>query len=158
MVAIGDRQKFEAIYKNDIISKGDPIVHFKEDEISPLMYCEWDYDTIQIHLPKEQYKKYNNIGLNEPWKVPMLNAIYVVPAVIQGINEICCDELENGQGNSAKYSWYKTLKYLIRKAAKDDEKEFHKMLRDSIKTAQRLLNDNSAQALDLLTMVGKQQS
>ena len=49
------------------------------------MFCEWEYDAIRVHLPKEQFKRYNDIGQYEPWKVPVVNAIYVVPAIVQGI-------------------------------------------------------------------------
>ncbi len=156
VVAIGERQKFDAIYKNDIIKKGDPIVHFVSDEKSPVMFCEWEYDTIRIHLPKKQYKKYNEIGKYEPWKIPMLNAIYVVPAIVQGIYEICQDVCNYGSGTLERYSWYKTLKVKLQEAAKDDDTEFKKMLKDPIKTAQRLMNDNSSHALELVSNVVKQ--
>ena len=157
VVAIGERYKFDAIYKNDNIKKGDPIVHFVNDEKSPVMFCEWEYDAIRIHLPKEQYKKYNEIGKYEPWKIPMLNAIYVVPAIVQGIYEIYQDAINHGQGTLERYSWYKTLKVMIMKAAKDDDAEFKRMLNDPIKTAQRLMNDNSSHALELVANSGKQQ-
>ncbi len=156
VVAIGERQKFDAIYKNDIIKKGDPIVHFVNDENSPIMFCEWEYDAIRIHLPKEQYIKYNEMGQYEPWKIPVLNAIYVVPAIVQGIYEIFRDVVENGSGTLESYSWYKTLKVMIQKAAKDNDVEFRRMLNDPIKTAQRLLNDNSKHSLDILAIATKQ--
>ena len=156
VVAIGERQKFDAIYKNDIIKKGDPIVHFVNDDEATVLYCEWEYDTIKIHLPKEQFRKYNEVGKNEPWKVPMLNAIYVVPVIVQGIYEIYQDEVVGRPSTLERYSWYKTLKVLIMKAAKDDAAEYKRMLGDPIKTSQRLLNDNSLQALNLVYDVTKQ--
>ena len=156
VVAIGERQKFDAIYKNDIIKKGDPIVHFVNDDEATVLYCEWEYDTIRIHLPKEQFRKYNEVGKNEPWKVPMLNAIYVVPVIVQGIYEIYQDEVVGRPSTLERYSWYKTLKVLIMKAAKDDAAEYKRMLGDPIKTSQRLLNDNSLQALNLVYDVTKQ--
>ena len=156
VVAIGERQKFDAIYKNDIIKKGDPIVHFVNDDEATVLYCEWEYDTIKIHLPKEQFRKYNEVGKNEPWKVPMLNAIYVVPVIVQGIYEIYQDEVAGRSATFERYSWYKTLKVLIMKAAKDNASEYKRMLEDPIKTSQRLLNDNSLQALNLVYDVTKQ--
>ena len=156
VVAIGERQKFDAIYKNDIIKKGDPIVHFVNDDEATVLYCEWEYDTIRIHLPKEQFRKYNEVGKNEPWKVPMLNAIYVVPVIVQGIYEIYQDEVAGRPTTLERYSWYKTLKVLIMKAAKDDASEYKRMLGDPIKTSQRLLNDNSLQAMNLVYDVTKQ--
>ena len=150
VVAIGERQRFDAIYKDDIIKKGEPIVSFVEDNNTAVMFCEWEYNIIRIHLPKEKKKKYVEIGKYEPWKIPVLNAIYVVPVIVQGINEIYKDVEEGGDGSLSGYSWYKTLKIFIMKAAKDDATKFRKMLSDPIKTAQLLLNDNSSQALDVL--------
>lgn len=157
VIAIGERQKFDAIYKNDIIKKGDPIVHFVKDDNSPVMFCEWEYDAIRIHLPKEQYKKYNEIGMYESWKIPVLNAIYVVPVIVQGIYEIYQDVNNSGQETLAQYSWYKTLKLMIMNAAKNDDAEFKKMLNNPIKTSQRLMNDNSSHALELVANSTKQQ-
>lgn len=156
IVGIGERYKFDAIYKNDIIKKGDSIVHFIKDINSSVMYCEWDFETIQIHLPEKQCEKYGRIGENEPWKVPLLNAIYVVPVIVQAISEIAQDELYNGESNLSQRAWYKTLRFLIEKAAKGEVAEFKKLLNDPIKTAQLLLNDNSAQSLNLLDKVAKQ--
>ena len=157
VVGIGERKKFDAIYKNDIIKKGDPIVHFVNDEKCSVMFCEWEYATIQIHLPKKQYEQYNTIGEYEPWKIPMLNAIYVVPTIVQGISEIARDELYSGSGDLEQYAWYKTLKVLIEKAANGEQVAFQKMLRDPIHTAQLLMNDNSAQSLEILGKTAKQQ-
>ena len=156
VIAIGERQKFDAIYKDDIIKKGDPIVHFINDEQSPVMYCEYDFDTIRIHLPKQQNEKYNYMGSYEPWKIPVLNAIYVVPAIAMGIEEIYKDTCMGGSGSLERYSWYKTLKVMIQRNAKDVDSVYRKLLADPIKTAQMLLNDNSAQALDVISRCVKQ--
>ena len=86
----------------------------------------------------------------------MLNAIYVVPVIVQGIYEIYQDEVAGRPTTLERYSWYKTLKVLIMKAAKDDASEYKRMLGDPIKTSQRLLNDNSLQAMNLVYDVTKQ--
>ena len=157
VLGIGERQKFDAIYKNDIIKKGDPIVHFVNDESCSVMFCEWEYAAIRIHLPKKQFEQYNLMGEYEPWKIPLLNAIYVVPTIVQAISEIAQDELYNGSGTLSQWAWYKTLHFLIEKAANGERNTFNKMLRDPIKTTQLLLNDNSAQSLELLSKAVKQQ-
>ena len=46
---------------------------------------------------------------------------------------------------------------MIMRVAKDDDKEFKRMLSDPIKTAQRLMNDNSFHALELVAASAKQQ-
>ncbi len=155
VLAIGERQKFDAIYKDDIIKKGDPIVHFINDEQASVMYCEYDFDTIRIHLPKQQNAKYNYIGTYEGWKVPVLNAIYVIPAISMGIEEIYKDTCLGGDGTMERWSWYKTLKVMIQRKAKDVDSVYRKMLSDPIKTAQMLMDDNSAQALDILAKAVK---
>ena len=86
-----------------------------------------------------------------------LNAIYVVPAIVQGISEIGRDELQSGDGHLSEYAWYKTLKVLIEKAANGEAHMYKKLLSDPIRTAQLLLNDNSAQSLELLSKAAKQQ-
>ena len=155
VLAIGERQKFDAIYKDDIIKKGDPIVHFINDEQASVMFCEYDFDTIRIHLPKQQNEKYNRIGTYEGWKVPVLNAIYVIPAIAMGIEEIYKDTCLGGSGTLERWSWYKTLKVMILRKAKDVDSAYRKMLSDPIKTAQMLMNDNSAQALDIIAQAVK---
>lgn len=156
IIAIGERQRFDAIYKDDIIKKGDPIVHFINDDQSPVMFCEYEFDTIRIHLPKQQNEKYNYMGSYEPWKIPVLNAIYVLPAIAMGIEEIYKDTCMGGSGSLERYSWYKTLKVMIQRRAKDVDSVYRKLLTDPIKTAQMLLNDNSAQALDVISRSVKQ--
>lgn len=157
VVAIGERQKFDAIYKDDIIKKGDPIVYFENDENCSVMYCEWEFAAIRIHLPKKQYEEYNRIGEYEPWKIPLLNAIYVVPAIAQGISEIGRDELQGGEGHLSQYAWYKTLKVFMEKNANGEVNKYKELIDDPIRTAQLLLNDNSAQSLELLGKAAKQQ-
>lgn len=155
VLAIGNRQRFDAIYKDDIIKKGDPIVHFINDEQTPVMYCEYDFDTIRIHLPKQQNTQYNHIGVYEGWKVPVLNAIYVVPAIAMGIEEIYKDTCMGGDATLERWAWYKTLKVMILRKAKDVDSTYRKYLKDPIKTAEMLLNDNSAQALDIIAKAVK---
>lgn len=156
VLAIGERQKFDAIYKEDIIKKGDPIVHFINDGQTEVMYCEYDFDIIRIHLPKQQYEKYNHMGTYEGWKIPVLNAIYVVPAIAMGIEEIAKDTFMYGSGTLERWSWYKTLKVMMQRKAKDVDSDYRKMLNDPIKTAEMLLNDNSAQALNIISKAVKE--
>ena len=131
-------------------------MHFINDDQTPVMYCEYEFDTIRIHLPKQQNEKYNRMGMYESWKVPVLNAIYVVPAIAMGIEEIAKDTFSGREGTLERWSWYKTLKVMIQTKAKDVDSEYRKMLNDPIKTAQMLLNDNSTQALDVIDKAVKQ--
>lgn len=155
--AIGEMWKFDAVYEDDMIKKGESIVHFVNDDRCGVMFCEWEYDTIQIHLPKKQYEQYTEIGRYESWKVPLLNAVYVVPVIVQGIIEISNDEDGGGdEGNLSQYAWYKTLRMLIEKEAGGDRRHYRQMLKEPIRTAQLLLNDNSRQSLELLGKMIKQ--
>ena len=91
VLAIGERKKFDALYKDDIIRKSESIVHFKTDDHATTMFCEWEYEIIQIHLPPKQYDEYNRIGKWEPWKIPLLNAIYIIPVIVEAITFIYQD-------------------------------------------------------------------
>lgn len=156
VVGIGDRYKFEAIYKDDIIKSGDSIVHVVKDLKSPVMHCEWEFETIQIHLPMKQYEQYCIIGEQEKWKLPVLNAIYVVPVIVQAISEIAKDELYGGDQTLKDYTWYKTLHFLMEKKANGETNKFRNLLRNPIKTAQILLDDNSSQSIEILSKTSKQ--
>ena len=156
VLAIGDRKKFDAIYKNDIIRKSESIVSFKVDERAATMFCEWDYEIIQIHLPPKQYEEYNHIGKWETRKIPVLNAIYIVPVIVEAITLIYQDECQGGTGGLSSYAWYKTLKFLIGKIANNNASAYKKLLADPVGTAQKLMNDNSAASLGILSKLGVQ--
>lgn len=155
VVGIGERKKFDAVYKDDIIKKSESIVHFYCDEHAGKMSCEFENDTIGIRLPKKQWEQYNKIGKSEPWKVDMLNAIYVTPVIVQAIMEINQDEYNGGHGDMSSRAWYKTLKLFIKRAAKNDENKYKTLVNDPISTAQLLLDNNSAKALELVSNVVK---
>ena len=157
VLAIGDRKKFDALYKDDIIKKSEPIVWFKTDEHAATMHCEWEYNTIQIHLPPRQYEEYNRIGKYETWKIPLLNAIYVIPVIVEALSFIFKDEFQQGDRGLSTYAWYKTLQFLVAKIANNDRAQYRKLLADALGTAQKLMNDNSAIALELLGKASKQQ-
>ena len=76
---------------------------------------------------------------------------------MQGIIEISNDEDGGGdEGHLSQYAWYKTLRMLIEKEAGGDIGHYRQMLKEPIRTAQRLLNDNSRQSLELLGKMVKQ--
>ena len=152
VVAIGEKYKFNADYDNDIIKKGDSIVSFVEDNETSVMYGDLNADIIQIHLPPKQFKQYVNIGKYDDYlKIPLLNSIYVVPVIVQAIYEIEEGESDPDSSQFDQNAWYKTIRLLIRKAAKGDDNKFHTMLQEPVKTAEILLNDNSAHAIKSLS-------
>ena len=61
----------------------------------------------------------------------------------KNIEEIYKDTCLGGSGTLERWSWYKTLKVMILRKAKDVENVYLKMLSDPIKTAQMLMNDNT---------------
>lgn len=156
VIAIGERKKFEALYKDDIIKKSESIVHFQDDNKADIMYCEWDNPIIQIHIPTKQYALYTHMGQYESWKVPLLNAIYVTPVIVEALTYIYQDECKNGDNSLSEYAWYKTLKFLTGKIAKNDSAKYKKLLGDPLKLAQLLLNDNASISLELLGSSSKQ--
>lgn len=156
VVAIGEREKFDAYYKKDILKTGDTILHVNQDKKAELMHQEFDSDIIQVYLPENQYKMYTTIGENEKWKIPALNATIAVPVIVQAIKEI--SESSQSSGSTfEQYAWYKTLVFLMQRAVKDDDRKYRKLLNDPLRTAELLLNDNSAQTLKLLSRVSSLQ-
>ena len=153
VIGIGDRYRFNAIYKDDILEKGDPIVHFKMDEKASLMHCEWENENIIVHLPRKQWDEYTQIGEYEQWKHPILNAIYVTPVIVQAICEIANTEENGGESSLSSYMWYKTLDYFLKKEAGDNQAEYKKLLADPVRTTQLLLNDNSFKSVTLLSQL-----
>lgn len=155
VIAIGERKKFDALYKDDIIKKSDSIVQFKKDDNASTMHCEWEFPTIQIHLPGKQYELYDQIGKNEPWKIPLLNAIFVVPVLVEAVTIIHADLYGGGNNGLSEYAWYKTLKYMVGKIANNDDNKNRKLLADPLGTTQLLLNDNAKESLEILSKVRK---
>ena len=157
VLAIGNRKKFDALYKEDIIKKSESIIHFSVSPNDTIESVEYDYDVIQIHLPPRQWELYDNIGQYEPWKIPMLNAIYATPIITEAITIICHDEEMGIDGPMSNYAWYKTLKYMIGKLANNDLTKYRKLLKNTISTAQMLLNDNASSSISLLNRCDKRQ-
>ena len=155
VLGIGDGKKFDALYKEDIIKKSDSIIHFSASTSEEVENVEWDYDVIQIHLPVKQWELYDQIGKYEPWKIPVLNAIYASPVITEAVTIICNDYESGNDGSMSNYAWYKTIKYLIGRLAKNDQSKFKKLLMNAISTTQILLNDNAAISISLLEKCDK---
>lgn len=155
VLGIGTSKKFDALYKEDIIKKSESIIHFNSSTTKTIESVEYDYEVIQIQLPKKQYDLYDSIGKYEPWKIPMLNAIYATPVITEAITIICHDEESGTEGPMSNYAWYKTLKVMIGKLADNDLTKYKKLLNNAIGTAQQLLNDNAANSISLLNMCDK---
>ena len=154
-VGIGQRQKFDAYYKKDIITKAPSIVNIKESATSSVMECFFDDNTIQVHLPKKQHEAYKANGADKN-KYSIMNSIVVIPAIIQALNIIYLDEYGNGSSGCENFAWYKTLKYQLGKITKNDQNKIKKMLETPVPTAQMLIDDVSGHALNKLKGMEKQ--
>ena len=145
VIGIGDCRYFDAVFKKEIIPL-ESIVQVVTEEQDKVMSCDFDKNYICVHLPEVQYNMYISMGLNEPWKTPILNAICSVPAIAKGIEEVSHNDSE-----LVERPWFKSLKYHLHELVNNDEDKYKDLFDDPIKTAQLLLHNNSGTALDIIS-------
>lgn len=153
IIAIGQKRTFDALYQNDIIKNGSSIVNVGGNDKLKEIQCDFSQSTIKITLPTEQYEDYRECGYNRS-KYKMLNAILIVPALVEAIGIIAVDERDpehlSGHQNRA---WYKTIVVNLKRFAENDERKYLQLLDKPFASAELLLGNNSAGALDFLSRV-----
>lgn len=109
--------------------------------------------TIKITLPSDQYEDYRSCGYNRS-KYKMLNAILIVPALVEAIGIIAADEKDSEhQSGHQNRAWYKTIVVNLKRFAENDERKYLQLLEKPFASAELLLGNNSAEALDFLCQV-----
>lgn len=153
IIGIGQKRTFDALYQNDIIKNGSSIVNIAgSDQIKEIM-CDFNGSVIQITLPKDQYCDYVDCGYNR-MKYKSLNAILVIPALVEAIITISNDERNPDETSGfEKKSWYKTIVVNLKRYAKNDENIYRRLLDNPFASAELLLGNNSAAALKFLSQV-----
>ena len=153
IIGIGQKRVFDALYQNDIIKNGSSIVDVGGSDKLKEIQCDFSQSTIKITLPIDQYEDYRSCGYNRS-KYKMLNAILIVPVLVEGIGIIAADEKDpehqSGHGNRA---WYKTIVVNLKRFAENDERKYLQLLETPFASAELLLGNNSAKALDFLCQV-----
>ena len=84
-------------------------------------------------------------------KYKMLNAILIVPVLVEAIGIIAMDENDpDNIGDFQSCAWYKTIVVNLKRYAKNDEKVYRKLLEKPFTSAEILLGNNFADALEYL--------
>ena len=153
IVGIGQKRTFDALYQNDIIKNGSSIVSIGGSDSLKEIRCEFSGSIIEITLPAEQYENYRNCGYNKS-KYKMLNAVLVIPALVEAIDIVAMDEKDTDNPSGyEKRSWYKTIVANLKRYAENDENKYRQLLDKPFASAELLLGNNSAAALDFLYKV-----
>ena len=105
IIGIGQKRTFDALYQNDIIKNGSSIVDVGGNDKLKEIQCDFSQSTIKLTLPADQYENYRSCGYNRS-KYKMLNAILIVPALVEAIGIIAADEKdpEHQSGKTASGS------------------------------------------------------
>ena len=153
IIGIGQKRTFDALYQNDIIKNGSSIVDVGGNDKLKEIQCDFSQSTIKLTLPADQYENYRSCGYNRS-KYKMLNAILIVPALVEAIGIIAADEKDpEHQSGHKNRAWYKTIVVNLKRFAENDERKYLQLLETPFASAELLLGNNSAKALDFLCQV-----
>lgn len=153
IIAIGEKRSFDALYQNDIIKNGSSIVNIAGNDNAKEVICDFTGNIIQITLPVEQYGDYLECGYLKA-KYKALNAILTIPVLVEAIGIIAGDENDPGHtsGFESK-AWYKTIVVNLKRAAENQEAKYRQMLGKPFASAELLLGNNYAFALEFVKKV-----
>ena len=94
--------------------------------------CDFSQSTIKLTLPADQYENYRSCGYNRS-KYKMLNAILIVPALVEAIGIIAADEKDpEHQSGHQNRAWYKTIVVNLKRFAENDEKKYLQLLENRL--------------------------
>ena len=153
IIAIGEKRSFDALYQNDIIKNGSSIVNIAGSDNAKEISCDFSGSVITITLPAAQYGDYTEWGYLKT-KYKTLNAILTVPALVEAIGIIASDESNPEQTSGFESrTWYKTIVVNLKRAAENNEAKYRKMLEKPFASAELLLGNNYAFALEFVKKV-----
>ena len=154
IIAIGEKRCFDALYQNDIIKNGSSIVSVGGSEDTKEIVCDFSGNIIEITLPIDQYTDYTECGYLKS-KYKTLNAILIVPVLVEAIGYIANDE--NNPDKVSEFesnAWYKTIVANLKRAAENKENKYRQMLEKPFASAEMLLDNNYISALKFVNQVG----
>lgn len=144
---IGQKRTFDALYQNDIIKNGSSIVDVGGNDKLKEIQCDFSQSTIKLTLPADQYENYRSCGYNRS-KYKMLNAILIVPALVEAIGIIAADEKDpEHQSGHQNRAWYKTIVVNLKRFAENDEKKYLQLLEKPFASAELLLGKRNVTAM-----------
>ena len=154
VVGIGDRVKFNAIYKSDLLKKPSSIVQVKvDDSINSMKVKLDDKNFIYVYLPTEQWNIYKYAGGWTEKQKHLTLGLICTPAIVYALTvmEQAEDEDENEYEG---YAWYRSLLSSVTALANGDPNKVKILLEDPVNTAQLLLDNNSRDSLDYIESMG----
>lgn len=153
IIAIGEKRCFDALYQNDIIKNGSSIVKIEGSDKAKEVSCDFSGSVITITLPVAQFDDYTECGCLKP-KYKTLNAILTVPVLVEAIGIIASDERNPEQTSGFEsHAWYKTIVVNLKRAAENNESKYRNMLEKPFASAELLLGNNYAFALEFVKKV-----
>lgn len=151
IVAIGASKAFDAIYQNDVM-QGSSIVAISGNKKAKRVSCNLEGNIIKVILPLKEFENYQYCGQITK-KIDVLNAIYVIPALVYAIdiiNEEYGNDMAMDESDYEDKAWYKTITGKLKQLADRDEGKYKKLLEDSFSSAELLLENNSEKAVEFL--------
>lgn len=153
VIGIGQKRTFDALYQNDIIKNGSSIVNVGGSSTLKEIRCDFSGSTIEITLPADQYDNYRDCGYNKS-KYKMLNAILIIPALVEAIGIIAVDDRDTQHASGYENrAWYKTIVANLKRFAENDDNKYCHLLEKPFSSAELLLGNNLSAALDFLCQV-----
>ncbi len=153
IIGIGQKRTFDALYENDIIKNGSSIVDIVGDNTIHEIKYDFSQSTIKILLPRQEYENYKICGYSKS-KYKILNAVIVVPVLVEAIGIIAIDE--NNQDKPGDYqncAWYKTIVVNLKRYAENKENEYRQLLEKPFLAVEILLGNNYVNALEYLSNI-----
>ena len=148
IIAIGEAKVFDALYKNDVIKDGVPIVNIGgSDEIKEII-CDYSGRFIEVTLPMEVYKNYLDCGSN-PTKYDVLNSVLSIPPLVEAIRIIADDDnpLFPQKSRLESKAWYKTIMINLKRIAGNNDNKYRDLLSKPFVAAEMLMGNNYVNAL-----------
>lgn len=143
LLAIGETFSFNALYDDDVIRKGDPIIGVTTKPNASEMTFSFDNDSILVIVPEKAKEAYSSIQ-NVKEKRSVLSLIFFMPAVTEAIRV-----LRDEEDNYIEYIWARTIKASISELANGNQDKYDYLLDHPFQTAQKIMNGMDRAILDL---------
>lgn len=127
-------------------------VRKRQDDGRQGMRMNLDSDKILLSLLETEYRLYQQFN-NDPEMQPILNAMFILPALVYLFEELDQDEDETEKHDYTRYAWYKALEQSYRSRGKDFEETLQDRERTSFEKAQEVMEFPIAKALASLQTI-----
>lgn len=146
-LAIGKARHFDAVYAEDLLKKGDPIIIVTTEYDSTDMTFDFESDAIKVVVPKKWMDAYSSMKITKR-KYPLLSALYYLPAVTESVR---C--LRDDEDKYIDYVWARTVKDSLMQLAGGNDRKYQNLLQMPFQTAQKLIGGMDEAILALASWV-----